>query len=157
MRNVKRGALLQVNADIPIPEQLNKSQRRAVEAALELCMCGIQGPPGTGKTSVLTCIALAYLIIKDNMSWETRNIQTLASGCELDADMKMKPTNKVGVVCSTNSAADNCALAFKKTGTKKVFLRVGTAPEDLDIKKLYWVGTLKLTKKNGEPNRTPED
>ena len=91
------------------------------------------------------------------MSWETRNIQTLLSRCETDENFQLKSRNKVAVVCSTNSAADNCVMAFRNTGTKRNIVRVGTAPDNPEVRSNHWVGVLKLTKKDGKAAATADE
>ena len=68
----------------------------------------------------------------------------------------------MAVACSTNSAADNCAIALRKSGNEKsrelgAYLRVGTRPDDEDIRENCWVGTLRNRKKGGEDCVTRED
>ena len=90
-----------------------------------------------------------------NACYENRNVPTLISRCKLADDYTMEKSNKIAILCSTNSAADNCATALRRSGIegsqeKGVFLRIGTRPENKDIRENCWVGTLKKWKKNGD-------
>ncbi|THD19170.1 Regulator of nonsense transcripts protein [Fasciola hepatica] len=41
---------------VPSVDQLNNTQKRAIQLGLENVICLIQGPPGTGKTITSTCL-----------------------------------------------------------------------------------------------------
>lgn len=70
-------------------EQLNESQRSAVEFALKHSLAQVQGPPGTGKT--MTTAVLATCFAADNMS----------SG-----------ENRAVLLCTPTNRAADCAAAF---------------------------------------------
>ena len=102
-------------------------------------------------------ILIFHLKIAERCNMDTRNVFDVTRDCEKTDGGEMKrDTQKCGVACSSNNAADNVCRAFGKTNSDKKILRLGTKPDDPEVAKKYWLTHLADWNVDGSEADTPQ-